>query len=187
MRVNIQLKHLLKTYLPSPSCARHHLPPCSLTRSMSLSASSHHRTHTRLSSAPTVYLTLSACNLYLSLSLFFHLSLVLSYCVCVFVASLSLSTQRTLQLQRVVRLAPLQVRRQLLIAIRQQLLRMTMMITITITMMSITILQQHLKAILISAIPQKARTAQVSPPRAKVVGKLFESPLALFTPPPCQH
>lgn len=51
---------------------------------------------------------------------------------------------------------------------------------ITITMMSKTILQQRLKAILISAIPLKARTAQVSPLRAKVVGKLFESPLVLF-------
>lgn len=54
---------------------------------------------------------------------------------------------------------------------------------ITITMMSKTILQQRLKAILISAIPLKARTAQVSPLRAKVVGKLFESPLVLFPPP----
>lgn len=142
--------------------------------------------YTRLSSLPTVYLTLSACNLYLSLSLslFPSISRAVLLCLCVCCIFVFVHTQRTLQLQRVARLAPpapLQLRRQLLIAVRQQLLRMTIMITIT--MMSKTILQQRLKAILISAIPLKARTAQVSPLRAKVVGKLFESPLVLFPPP----
>lgn len=155
--------------------------PCSLIRSMSISINiiiAH-----ALVISSTVYLTHSACNLYLS---FFHfspsLSIYLSCCLlCPFVAS-CLCPHRTLQ--RVVRLAPVpqQLRQSLLLIARQQHLRMTMtMITILMTIL------QRLKVIQISAIRQKARTAQASP-WAKVVGNLFwESPPKPLFPTLCKH